>query len=204
VGIPEGPSKITSKLMYDLLVLAWRRGEITAHLDHDVTRGIPAVATYPRQWRARRVSTTAFAPFQRPGRGTWTNSAVINRYHVQMLGYFSGEVGRRQPDGDGTLPGIIRWSSYGSSMKQCQSARPRPVAHRGGRRRLQSAERRPPPWRFAAHTPMSNLIAGRCWTSWESIRTASATATVQTRKSDARLPPGYNVRNPEERSFSPR
>jgi hypothetical protein len=81
--------------------------------------------------------------------------AVINQYHVKMLGYFLEKL-RSTPDGDGTLldHSMIL---YGSSLSDGNEHNfdPLPVVLAGGASgRLRGGRH----VRHAPHTPMSNLL----------------------------------------------
>jgi hypothetical protein len=81
--------------------------------------------------------------------------AVINRYHVEMLGYFLQKL-RATPDGDGTLldHSMIL---YGSSLSDGNEHNfdPLPVVLAGGGSGTIRGGRHV---RYAPHTPMSNLL----------------------------------------------
>jgi hypothetical protein len=80
--------------------------------------------------------------------------ALINKYHVQMLGYFLEKL-RTTPDGDGTL---LDHSTvlYGSSMSNGNQHDhdPLPILVAGGAGNLKGGRHLV----FPAHTPMSNLM----------------------------------------------
>ena len=81
--------------------------------------------------------------------------AVINRYHVKMLGYFLERL-KATPDGDGTLldHSMIL---YGSSLSDGNEHNfdPLPVVLAGGASGRLTGGRH---LRHAPHTPMSNLL----------------------------------------------
>jgi hypothetical protein len=81
--------------------------------------------------------------------------ALINRYHVQMLGYFLEKL-RATPDGDGNLldHSVVL---YGSSMSNGNQHDhdPLPIVVAGGASGQLTGDRH---LAFPAHTPMSNLM----------------------------------------------
>ena len=81
--------------------------------------------------------------------------ALINKYHVQMLGYFLEKL-RATPDGDGNL---LDHSAvlYGSSMSNGNQHDhdPLPILVAGGASGTMKGGRH---LVFPAHTPMSNLM----------------------------------------------
>jgi len=81
--------------------------------------------------------------------------AQINRYHVQMLGYFLEKL-KSTPDGDGTLldHSVVL---YGSSMSNGNQHDhdPLPILVAGGASGQLKGDRH---LAFPAHTPMSNLM----------------------------------------------
>jgi hypothetical protein len=81
--------------------------------------------------------------------------AQINRYHVQMLGYFLEKL-KATPDGDGSLldHSVVL---YGSSMSNGNQHDhdPLPVLVAGGAAGQLKGDRH---LVFPAHTPMSNLM----------------------------------------------
>ena len=81
--------------------------------------------------------------------------ALINKYHVQMLGYFLEKL-RATPDGDGNLldHSVIL---YGSSMSNGNQHDhdPLPIVVAGGASGHLQGDRH---LTFPQHTPMSNLM----------------------------------------------
>ena len=115
VNVPEAPVGIPEafedhiKLMFDLLVLAYR-AEITRISTMMYARDTSG-ATYP----ASGVRDGFHGASHHSNvRANMDRFALINKYHVQMLGYFLEKL-RTTPDGDGNL---LDHSAvlYGSSM----------------------------------------------------------------------------------------
>jgi hypothetical protein len=149
VGVPDSFEEHI-KLMFDLQVLAYRA---------DITR----VST---MMYAHDLSGTAYpASGVRDGfhnsshhsnvRARMDLFAQINRYHVQMLGYFLEKL-RSTPDGDGNLldHSVVL---YGSSMSNGNQHDhdPLPILLAGGGSGRLKGNRH---LVFPAHTPMSNLM----------------------------------------------
>ena len=137
--------------MFDLQALAYQRRD-HARRDADVRaryqrRDLSAAAAFATASTAPRTTPT-LAP-------TWTQFALINKYHVQMLAYFLDKL-QSTPDGDGTL---LDHSMvlYGSSMSNGNQHDhdPLPVVVVGGASgQLKGGRHIVAP----AHTPMSNLL----------------------------------------------
>jgi Protein of unknown function (DUF1552) len=149
VGVPEA-FEDHIKLMFDLQVLAYQ-AEITRISTMMYARDTSG-ATYPGSGVRDGFHTASHHSNARPRMDSF---ALINRYHVQMLGYFLEKL-RATPDGDGNLldHSVVL---YGSSMSNGNQHDhdPLPVILAGGAsgqleggRHVQSAP----------HTPMSNLL----------------------------------------------
>ena len=80
--------------------------------------------------------------------------ALINKYHVQMLGYFLEKL-RATPDGDGNL---LDHSTvlYGSSMSNGNQHDHDPLPIVRGGRRFRPVEGRPPPGVSGAHADVES------------------------------------------------
>ena len=149
VGIPEA-FEDHLKLMFDLQVLAYR-AEITRISTLMYARDTSG-ATYPSSGVRDGFHT---ASHHSNVRANMDKFALINRYHVQMLGYFLDKL-RAAPDGDGNLldHSVVL---YGSSMSNGNQHDhdPLPIIVAGGASgRLQGGRHiKVPP-----HTPMSNLM----------------------------------------------
>jgi uncharacterized protein DUF1552 len=156
VEIPEAPVGIPEafedhiKLMFDLQVLAYR-AEITRISTMMYARDTSG-ATYPGSGVRDGFHT---ASHHSNVRANMDKFALINRYHVQMLGYFLDKL-HSTPDGDGNLldHSVVL---YGSSMSNGNQHDhdPLPIIVAGGASgRLQGGRH----LRFQPHTPMSNLM----------------------------------------------
>jgi hypothetical protein len=149
VGIPEA-FEDHIKLMFDLLVLAYR-AEITRISTMMYARDTSG-ATYP----ASGVRDGFHGASHHSNiRANMDRFALINKYHVQMLGYFLEKL-RTTPDGDGNLldhSAIL----YGSSMSNGNQHDhdPLPIVVAGGASGAMKGGRHVT---FPAHTPMSNLM----------------------------------------------
>ena len=149
VGIPEA-FEDHIKLMFDLQVLAYQ-AEITRISTMMYARDTSG-ATYPGSGVRDGFHTASHHSNARPRMDSF---ALINRYHVQMLGYFLEKL-RSTADGDGTLldHSVVL---YGSSMSNGNQHdhEPLPVIVAGGASGQLKGDRHlvvPP------HTPMSNLM----------------------------------------------
>ena len=143
VGIPEA-FEDHIKLMFDLLVLAYR-AEITRISTMMYARDTSG-ATYP----ASGVRDGFHGASHHSNvRANMDRFALINKYHVQMLGYFLEKL-HATPDGDGNLLDHSA-SPLRQQHEQRQSARSRSVAHPRGGRRFRHFEGRPPPDVSGAH-----------------------------------------------------
>jgi Protein of unknown function (DUF1552) len=149
VGIPEA-FEDHIKLMFDLLALAWR-AEITRISTMMYARDTSG-ATYPGSGVRDGFHT---ASHHSNVRANMDRFALINKYHVQMLGYFLDKL-QKTPDGDGNL---LDHSTvlYGSSMSNGNQHDhdPLPVLVAGGASGQLKGGRH---LSFPAHTPMSNLM----------------------------------------------
>jgi hypothetical protein len=156
VNIPEAPVGIPEafedhlKLMYDLLTIAYR-AEITRISTLMYARDTSG-ATYPPS--GVRDGFHA-ASHHSNVRANMDRFALINRYHVQTLGYLLEKL-RATPDGDGTLldHSVIL---YGSSMSNGNQHDhdPLPIVVAGGASGALEGGRH---MTFPPHTPMSNLM----------------------------------------------
>ena len=156
VDLPEAPVGIPEafedhiKLMYDLLVLAYR-AEITRISTMMYARDTSG-ATYP----ASGVRDGFHGASHHSNvRANMDRFALINKYHVQMLAYFLEKL-KATPDGDGNLldhSAIL----YGSSMSNGNQHDhdPLPIMVAGGASGALKGGRH---MTFPAHTPMSNLM----------------------------------------------
>lgn len=156
VNIPEAPVGIPDafedhlKLMFDLLTIAYR-AEITRISTLMYARDTSG-ATYP----ASGVRDGFHAASHHSNvRANMDRFALINRYHVQMLGYLLEKL-RATPDGDGNLldHSVVL---YGSSMSNGNQHDhdPLPIVVAGGASGALQAGRH---MTFPPHTPMSNLM----------------------------------------------
>ena len=149
VGIPEA-FEDHIKLMWDLLVLAWR-AEITRISTMMYARDTSG-ATYPGSGVRDGFHG---ASHHSNVRANMDKFALINKYHVQMLGYFLDKL-QKTPDGDGNL---LDHSTvlYGSSMSNGNQHDhdPLPIVVAGGMSGQLKGGRH---LSFPAHTPMSNLM----------------------------------------------
>jgi Protein of unknown function (DUF1552) len=156
VTIPEAPVGIPEafedhlKLMFDLLTLAYR-SEITRISTLMYARDTSG-ATYP----ASGVRDGFHGASHHSNvRANMDRFALINRYHVQMLGYFLEKL-KATPDGEGNLldHSVVL---YGSSMSNGNQHDhdPLPIVVAGGASgQLKGGRHIVQP----AHTPMSNLM----------------------------------------------
>jgi hypothetical protein len=156
VNVPEAPVGIPEafedhiKLMFDLLTIAYR-AEITRISTLMYARDTSG-ATYP----ASGVRDGFHGASHHSNvRANMDRYALINKYHVQMLGYFLEKL-RATPDGDGTLldHSVVL---YGSSMSNGNQHDhdPLPIVVAGGASgRLKGGRHMV----YPAHTPMSNLM----------------------------------------------
>ena len=149
VGVPEA-FEDHIKLMYDLQVLAYQ-AEITRISTMMYARDTSG-ATYPGSGVRDGFHTASHHSNARPRMDTF---AQINRYHVQMLGYFLEKL-KATPDGDGNLldHSVVL---YGSSMSNGNQHDhdPLPVLVAGGASGQLKGDRH---LVYPAHTPMSNLM----------------------------------------------
>jgi len=156
VEVPEAPVGVPEafedhiKLMFDLQVLAYQ-AEITRISTMMYARDTSG-ATYPASGTRDGFHT---ASHHSNVRARMDSFALINRYHVQMLGYFLEKL-RATPDGDGTLldHSVVL---YGSSMSNGNQHDhdPLPVLVAGGASGQLKGDRH---LVYPAHTPMSNLM----------------------------------------------
>ena len=149
VGIPEA-FEDHIKLMYDLQVLAYQ-AEITRISTMMYARDTSG-AVYPGSGIRDGFHTASHHSNARARMDTF---AQINRYHVQMLGYFLEKL-KATPDGDGNLldHSVVL---YGSSMSNGNQHDhdPLPILVAGGASGQMKGDRH---LAFPAHTPMSNLM----------------------------------------------
>jgi Protein of unknown function (DUF1552) len=152
-GMPAGiPDNFEDhiKLMFDLQVLAYQ-AEITRISTMMYARDTSG-ATYPGSGVRDGFHT---ASHHSNARARMDSFALINRYHVQMLGYFLEKL-RTTPDGDGNLldHSVVL---YGSSMSNGNQHDhdPLPVILAGGAAGQLEGGRH---MQYAPHTPMSNLL----------------------------------------------
>jgi hypothetical protein len=156
IDVPEAPVGVPEafedhiKLMYDLQVLAYQ-AEITRISTMMYARDTSG-AVYPASGVRDGFHTASHHSNQRTRMDTY---AQINRYHVQMLGYFLEKL-KATPDGDGTLldHSVVL---YGSSMSNGNQHDhdPLPILVAGGASGQLKGDRH---LVFPAHTPMSNLM----------------------------------------------
>jgi hypothetical protein len=156
LDLPDAPVGIPAafedhlKLMFDLQVLAYKS---------EITR-ISTLMLARENSNAVYTATGVREGFHNAShhsneRKNMDQFAVINQYHVKMLGYFLEKL-RSTPDGDGTLldHSMIL---YGSSLSDGNEHNfdPLPIVLAGGASgRLRGGQH----VRHAAHTPMSNLL----------------------------------------------
>jgi len=149
VGIPEA-FEDHIKLMFDLQVLAYQ-AEITRISTMMYARDTSG-ATYAGSGVRDGFHT---ASHHSNVRARMDSFALINRYHVQMLGYFLEKL-KATPDGDGTLldHSVVL---YGSSMSNGNQHdhEPLPILVAGGASGQLAGNRHVV---CAPHTPMSNLM----------------------------------------------
>jgi hypothetical protein len=149
VGVPEA-FEDHIKLMYDLQVLAYQ-AEITRISTMMYARDTSG-AVYPASGVRDGFHTASHHSNARARMDTF---AQINRYHVQMLGYFLEKL-KATPDGDGNLldHSVVL---YGSSMSNGNQHDhdPLPILVAGGASGQMKGDRH---LAFPAHTPMSNLM----------------------------------------------
>jgi hypothetical protein len=156
LDLPDAPSGIPAafedhlKLMFDLQVLAYKS---------DITR-ISTLMLARENSNAVYGATGVREGFHNAShhsneRKNMDQFAVINQYHVKMLGYFLGKL-QATPDGDGTLldHSMIL---YGSSLSDGNEHNfdPLPVLLAGGASGKLRGGRHV---RYAPHTPMANLL----------------------------------------------
>ncbi len=156
VDVPEAPVGVPEafedhiKLMFDLQALAYQ-AEITRISTMMYARDTSG-ATYPGSGIRDGFHT---ASHHSNVRARMDSFALINRYHVQMLGYFLEKL-HATPDGDGTLLDhtVVL---YGSSMSNGNQHDhdPLPVLVAGGASGQLKGDRH---LVLPAHTPMSNLM----------------------------------------------
>jgi hypothetical protein len=156
INIPEAPVGIPEafedhiKLMYDLLTLAYR-AEITRISTLMYARDTSG-ATYPPSGVRDGFHG---ASHHSNVRANMDRFALINRYHVQTLGYFLEKL-KATPDGEGNLldHSVVL---YGSSMSNGNQHDhdPLPIVVAGGVSGQLKGGRH---MIYPAHTPMSNLM----------------------------------------------
>jgi hypothetical protein len=149
VGIPDS-FEDHIKMMFDLQLLAYR-ADITRVSTMMYARDLSG-ATYPGSGVRDGFHTSSHHSNLRARMDVF---AQINRYHVEMLGYFLDKL-RTTPDGDGNLldHSVVL---YGSSMSNGNQHDhdPLPILIAGGASgRLKGNRHLVTP----AHTPMSNLM----------------------------------------------
>jgi hypothetical protein len=149
VGVPDSFEEHV-KLMYDLQVLAYQ-ADITRVSTMMYARDLSGTS-YPGSGVRDAFHNASHHSNERTRMDTF---AQINRYHVQMLGYFLDKL-RSTADGDGTLldHSVVL---YGSSMSNGNQHDhdPLPVLLAGGAAGRLKGNRH---LAFPAHTPMSNLM----------------------------------------------
>jgi hypothetical protein len=156
LDLPDAPVGIPAafedhlKLMFDLQVLAYK-SEITRISTLMLARE-NSNSVYPATGVREGFHNASHHSNERKNMDQF---AVINQYHVKMLGYFLEKL-RSTPDGDGTLldHSMIL---YGSSLSDGNEHNfdPLPVVLAGGASgRLRGGRH----VRHAPHTPMSNLL----------------------------------------------
>jgi hypothetical protein len=156
VDVPEAPVGVPEafedhiKLMFDLQVLAYQ-AEITRISTMMYARDTSG-AVYAGSGVRDGFHT---ASHHSNARARMDSFALINRYHVQMLGYFLEKL-RATPDGDGNLldHSVVL---YGSSMSNGNQHDhdPLPILVAGGASGQLKGDRH---LVFSEHTPMSNLM----------------------------------------------
>ncbi len=156
INVPEAPVGIPEafedhlKLMYDLLTLAYR-AEITRISTLMYARDTSG-ATYPPSGVRDGFHG---ASHHSNVRANMDRFALINRYHVQTLGYFLEKL-KATPDGEGNLldHSVVL---YGSSMSNGNQHDhdPLPIVVAGGASGQLKGGRH---MIYPAHTPMSNLM----------------------------------------------
>ena len=156
LDLPDAPVGIPAdfeahlKLMFDLQVLAYK-SEITRISTLMLARE-NSNAVYPATGVRDGFHNASHHSNERKNMDQF---AVINRYHVKMLGYFLERL-QATPDGDGTLldHSMIL---YGSSLSDGNEHNfdPLPVVLAGGASGQLKGGRH---LRHAPHTPMSNLL----------------------------------------------
>ena len=149
VGIPDSFDDHI-KLMYDLQVLAYQT-DITRVSTLMYARDLSG-ASYPGSGVRDGFHTASHHSNLRARMDVFSQ---INRYHVEMLGYFLDKL-RNTPDGDGNLldHSVVL---YGSSMSNGNQHDhdPLPILVAGGASGQLKGNRH---LVFPAHTPMSNLM----------------------------------------------
>jgi len=156
INVPEAPVGIPEafedhiKLMFDLLTLAYR-AEITRISTLMYARDTSG-ATYPPSGVRDGFHG---ASHHSNVRANMDRFALINRYHVQTLGYFLEKL-KATPDGEGNLldHSVVL---YGSSMSNGNQHDhdPLPIVVAGGASGQLKGGRH---MIYPAHTPMSNLM----------------------------------------------
>jgi len=156
LDLPDAPVGIPTefenyiKLMFDLQVLAYK-SEVTRISTMMLARE-NSNAVYPATGVRDGFHNASHHSNERKNMDQF---AVINRYHVRMLGYFLERL-EATPDGDGNLldHSMIL---YGSSLSDGNEHNfdPLPVVLAGGASGRLKGNRH---LRHAAHTPMSNLL----------------------------------------------
>ena len=149
VGIPDSFDDHI-KLMYDLQVLAYQT-DITRVSTLMYARDLSG-ASYPGSGVRDGFHTASHHSNLRARMDVFSQ---INRYHVEMLGYFLDKL-RNTPDGDGNMldHSVVL---YGSSMSNGNQHDhdPLPILVAGGASGQLKGDRH---LVFPAHTPMSNLM----------------------------------------------
>ena len=149
VGVPEA-FEDHIKLMYDLQVLAYQ-AEITRISTMMYARDTSG-AVYAGSGVRDGFHTASHHSNARARMDTF---AQINRYHVQMLGYFLEKL-KATPDGDGNLLDhsvVLYGSSMGNGNQHDHD--PLPILIAGGASGQLKGDRH---LAYPAHTPMSNLM----------------------------------------------
>jgi hypothetical protein len=156
LDLPDAPVGIPAdfeahlKLMFDLQVLAYK-SEITRISTLMLARE-NSNAVYPATGVRDGFHNASHHSNERKNMDQF---AVINRYHIKMLGYFLERL-RATPDGDGNLldHSLIL---YGSSLSDGNEHNfdPLPVVLAGGASGQLKGGRH---LRHTSHTPMSNLL----------------------------------------------
>jgi uncharacterized protein DUF1552 len=156
LDLPDAPVGIPAafedhlKLMFDLQVLAYK-SEITRISTLMLARE-NSNAVYPTTGVREGFHNASHHSNERKNMDQF---AVINQYHVKMLGYFLGQL-QATPDGDGTLLDHAM-ILYGSSLSDGNEHNfdPLPIVLAGNASGQLRGGRH---LRHAPHTPMSNLL----------------------------------------------